>query len=1278
MEHLCYSKKKDDEPKDVEMTDADSHSDSVSEIKVEEQPNASSDSDSVSDIEVDEQPSASSDSDSGSVSVIEVDEQSNAESDSASNIEVDEQPDPEIRPDPQPKVEDAVEDPPPRAWPKCERPPLGDPEPLEVKRVRIDDRGLWKPYTGMSLPEPGLVRLPVYRRSKLVPRSVIPANRPPTPEMPKNQPPTGLAASKYAVPGYRPPPLWKKPDVPTYRTYNTQLYTRGRRFVDVDRDPVDVEADERARRADHLASLREQDTFVPGSWPDDEKMEFIREINFDTVSKKCVEGLRQMPHYGPCTIDDYGSRTKDQIAVMSGALYTSPRSTDHGITIPLRYVHDSSDEAQKKELVPRDGDYVSFFYDNDWLSCARQVKIAFPRARRFGIAAMEYVQGAVNLGDTFKRRALRLFERPHMLQDRNRTKNGRLRRGVRGQTARDRERQRRRSWNSSASSTPEKHNSSTSSYSSAPSGYNYSQSAPTLPLPQTPTAGLPTSLNYQTSHMSQPHFNSSNSPESSEIEMSDSSGPDMDSSEIEMLDDSDENGETPGPSSSLFGNSSSSNFHASSQIDMSASAGQDAEMTGGSSSSAPISHTATTYSHNSTPTKSASSSVLTYGRAVRQAIITRPMSAIAKTLKLATVYKLGRAVARVTGRSRAKPSGITKPVRRGRNARRGKEDLKKKLERYPNEFVLPWLRSPKPSTPLAQPPAPAQLSTAAQPPQKAPETLLSHKRKADGRIVSTPRLLTTAPSKPHPATPTTSTTPQPAQPKPATATKPLRKIGPILDVGPLPGLAERRLEREQRRLAEGDRKLGPVRELVGPQLSPAERRLERQRRFAEGYDTIRSDFDIGTSPGSDEKKIERQQQSAEADRTIRSDFDIGPLPEPAPRKFERRRRVMDGSQKKNLAAMLYPTLVPLPEDGDDEKGPEDYPLPEDGDDEKLPEDYPLPEDDDEELRPEYIPLPERLVEPEPTAAGPAAWLQTDVPFGKPVSAVRIFDPEAVEREPAREESTYATVWRDVEEPEAQRQPPARIRPEGPAVRPLSAKWKEVLAASMAKRDNEPLATTLRGAKLTRMDLMTCYKPMAWLNDEIINGYLELVVAYLRRVSGNTGRNEKPKYHAFSTFFFSNLRQKGYAGVAKWATRAKIGGEGLLNVDTVFIPVHNSAHWTLMVVKPSSRTIEHFDSLGSLSPAYVALAKGWLRGELGQLYVDEEWNVLPSISPQQDNGSDCGVFLLSTAKSVAVGLEPLSYGAADIPLLRQKIVAELMHGGLEGEFDPAGESGELRL
>jgi len=202
--------------------------------------------------------------------------------------------------------------------------------------------------------------------------------------------------------------------------------------------------------------------------------------------------------------------------------------------------------------------------------------------------------------------------------------------------------------------------------------------------------------------------------------------------------------------------------------------------------------------------------------------------------------------------------------------------------------------------------------------------------------------------------------------------------------------------------------------------------------------------------------------------------------------------------------------------------------------------------------------------------------------------------------------------------------------------------------------------------------------MRWLNDEVINAYLAVLIDYLRRANGNAGRHDKPKFHAFNTFFFSNLRDKGYSSVSRWAKRAKIGGEALLEVDTVYIPVHNSAHWTLMVVKPTERCIEYFDSLGSASPRHVAIVKDWLRGELSARFVEEEWSVVPTVSPQQDNGSDCGVFLLSTAKAVAIGIEPQSYGARDIPLLRRKIVAELMAGGLDGDFKPEGETGEVLM
>ncbi|GES63816.1 Ulp1 protease family protein [Aspergillus terreus] len=327
---------------------------------------------------------------------------------------------------------------------------------------------------------------------------------------------------------------------------------------------------------------------------------------------------------------------------------------------------------------------------------------------------------------------------------------------------------------------------------------------------------------------------------------------------------------------------------------------------------------------------------------------------------------------------------------------------------------------------------------------------------------------------------------------------------------------------------------------------------------------------------------------------------------------------------------------------------------------------------------ENVPPAEIKVEIEPEDASTVdPWLNPDfLPLGRPVSAVRLFSaPKPLP--PGRTESVYAKEWKKIEEEIKKEQRPARIRPEGPAVRPLPGNWARRVADAMAQPSNRQIATTLAGDPLTKRDLATCYTPMAWLNDEVINAYMALIVDYLRRTHGNSGRHDKPRFHAFNSFFFSSLRDKGYQGVRRWASRAKIGGEHLLNVDVVFVPVHNSAHWTLIVVKPSERTIEHFDSLGSLSLRHVKLIKDWLKNELGGRYVEEEWAVLPSVSPQQDNGSDCGAFLLSTAKAVAIGIEPLSYGAADIPLLRRKIVAELMAGGLEGDFDPAS-SGEVLL
>ena len=183
----------------------------------------------------------------------------------------------------------------------------------------------------------------------------------------------------------------------------------------------------------------------------------------------------------------------------------------------------------------------------------------------------------------------------------------------------------------------------------------------------------------------------------------------------------------------------------------------------------------------------------------------------------------------------------------------------------------------------------------------------------------------------------------------------------------------------------------------------------------------------------------------------------------------------------------------------------------------------------------------------------------------------------------------------------------------------------------------------------------------WLNDESVNGYLKLATKF-----HNTKHPSAiPKSHAFPSFMLKQVAEKGYRGVERWARRAKIGGADLLQTHTIFIPVNNGSHWTLMVVYPGARTAHYYDSMDRTRTnngrQWFDLLKIWLRGELGTHYNEREWSFFDKKSPQQNNSSDCGVFAITTAKMLILGADVLGYGPNDIPLQRKRIVAELVNG-----------------
>uniref|UniRef100_A0A0K8T5L9 Ubiquitin-like protease family profile domain-containing protein n=2 Tax=Lygus hesperus TaxID=30085 RepID=A0A0K8T5L9_LYGHE len=100
--------------------------------------------------------------------------------------------------------------------------------------------------------------------------------------------------------------------------------------------------------------------------------------------------------------------------------------------------------------------------------------------------------------------------------------------------------------------------------------------------------------------------------------------------------------------------------------------------------------------------------------------------------------------------------------------------------------------------------------------------------------------------------------------------------------------------------------------------------------------------------------------------------------------------------------------------------------------------------------------------------------------------------------------------------------------------------------------------------IRRADFMTL-KNLNWLNDAIINFYMELIVE-------RSGSEKKyPSVYVFSTFFFPGLKN-GYERVRRYTKKVD-----LFSKELILVPIHLSVHWCMakidMNIRRSSTMIQ---------------------------------------------------------------------------------------------------------
>ena len=205
-------------------------------------------------------------------------------------------------------------------------------------------------------------------------------------------------------------------------------------------------------------------------------------------------------------------------------------------------------------------------------------------------------------------------------------------------------------------------------------------------------------------------------------------------------------------------------------------------------------------------------------------------------------------------------------------------------------------------------------------------------------------------------------------------------------------------------------------------------------------------------------------------------------------------------------------------------------------------------------------------------------------------------------------------------------------------------------------------------EMRRKDLTTL-RDGSWLNDEVINFYMQLLKQREARLC-EVDPTRLPNRYMNSFFVHKLLDAEGkyvYSNVRRWTKAFDV-----FQSDKVFFPVNlSNTHWTLAVVHVQERYIAYYDSMAGTGMKYLKALLQWVQDEhkdkKGSELDTSDWRLEPcdaESTPQQMNGVDCGVFTTMFADFLSDALPLMSFQQMHIPMFRRKIAHFILNGELD--------------
>ncbi|KAI0424834.1 hypothetical protein F5Y09DRAFT_347319 [Xylaria sp. FL1042] len=243
------------------------------------------------------------------------------------------------------------------------------------------------------------------------------------------------------------------------------------------------------------------------------------------------------------------------------------------------------------------------------------------------------------------------------------------------------------------------------------------------------------------------------------------------------------------------------------------------------------------------------------------------------------------------------------------------------------------------------------------------------------------------------------------------------------------------------------------------------------------------------------------------------------------------------------------------------------------------------------------------------------------------------------------------------------------RPKSTLIHEPSPEWVKRALDAPYNGTFDPKGVHPDAVELKPRDFAKLVPPTAWLNDDCVHSSLCCLAAYVNNKANVKPKVDPPKCVAVSSLYWNAFCQDNKKLYPRLFSRKwNLTPANFFDADTVLIPVNSNAHWTLIIIRPSRKTVSYMDSFHHRNERQLHHAYEWLKLFLGDKFVADDWETQEFGVPRQTNAWDCGVFVITNAMCLALGISPLCYSEKDMAIQRRRLAAVLLNGGFVGAFD----------